>query len=204
MTNENWIYVCNTNEIELEDLKRFDYENNSVCIYRLENGFFATTGCRRWQLTRPLFPNWQHCPPPETITGAIHLNEMPVLHRLRQNERRRFMVNFPSGYLESKLYARALQRWADTARKAATVDLATLRRQRSRARLLRGRHRARRSCCSGLRAARPQRGHRLVARLAVRHAGGGVPPEFARGLRRQLVRRRGEHERGDISAIVPE
>ena len=47
------------------------------------------------------------------------------------------MVNFPSGYLESKLYARALQRWADAARKAATVDLATLRRQRSRARLLR-------------------------------------------------------------------
>ena len=54
------------------------------------------------------------------------MNEMPALHRLRQNERRRFMVNFPSGYLESKLYARALQRWADTARKAATVDLATL------------------------------------------------------------------------------
>jgi len=47
------------------------------------------------------------------------------------------MVNFPSGYLESKLYARALQRWADAVRKAATVDLATLRRQRSRARLLR-------------------------------------------------------------------
>ena len=47
------------------------------------------------------------------------------------------MVNFPSGYLENKLYARALQRWASAARKAATVDLATLRRQRSRARLLR-------------------------------------------------------------------
>ena len=44
MTSENWIYVCDTNEIDLEDLKRFDYENNSVCIYRLENGFFATDG----------------------------------------------------------------------------------------------------------------------------------------------------------------
>ena len=44
MTNENWIYVCNTNEIDLEDLKRFDYENKSVCIYKLEDGFFATDG----------------------------------------------------------------------------------------------------------------------------------------------------------------
>ena len=41
MTNENWIYVCNTNEIDLEDLKRFDYENKSLCIYKLEDGFFA-------------------------------------------------------------------------------------------------------------------------------------------------------------------
>lgn len=47
------------------------------------------------------------------------------------------MVNFPSGYLEGKLYARALQRWTRAARKAATVDLATLRHQRGRARLLR-------------------------------------------------------------------
>ncbi|MFG6517336.1 DUF6478 family protein [Sulfitobacter sp. 1A13496] len=47
------------------------------------------------------------------------------------------MVNFRSGYLEGKLFSRALQRWAVAARKAATADLATLRRQRSRARLLR-------------------------------------------------------------------
>ncbi|MFG6581908.1 DUF6478 family protein [Sulfitobacter sp. 1A12779] len=47
------------------------------------------------------------------------------------------MVNFRSGYLEGKLFARALQRWAVAARKAATADPATLRRQRSRARLLR-------------------------------------------------------------------
>lgn len=47
------------------------------------------------------------------------------------------MVNFRSGYLEGRFYARALQRWARAARKAASVDLATLRRQRSRARLLR-------------------------------------------------------------------
>ena len=44
MTKDNWVYVCNTNEIDLEDLKRFDYENKSVCIYKLEDGFFATDG----------------------------------------------------------------------------------------------------------------------------------------------------------------
>ncbi|MFG6558890.1 DUF6478 family protein [Sulfitobacter sp. 1A15299] len=47
------------------------------------------------------------------------------------------MVNFRRGYLDGKLFARALQRWAVAARTAATADLATLRRQRSRARLLR-------------------------------------------------------------------
>ena len=47
------------------------------------------------------------------------------------------MINFRSGYLEGKLYARALHRWAQAARKAAMADLATLRRQRNRARLLR-------------------------------------------------------------------
>ncbi|KKK68012.1 hypothetical protein LCGC14_2948350, partial [marine sediment metagenome] len=41
------------------------------------------------------------------------------------------MINFRSGYLEGKLYARALHRWAQAARKAATADLATLRRQRN-------------------------------------------------------------------------
>jgi len=47
------------------------------------------------------------------------------------------MVNFGSGFLEGRLYARAVQRWARAARRAARADLSTLRRQRTRARLLR-------------------------------------------------------------------
>ncbi|NUH66729.1 hypothetical protein HTT03_15715 [Sulfitobacter sp. S0837] len=47
------------------------------------------------------------------------------------------MVKFNSGILEGKLYARAVQRWARAARRASLADLATLRRQRTRARLLR-------------------------------------------------------------------
>ena len=44
MTNDNWIYVCNTNEIDLEDTKRFDHDDKTFCIYRIEDGFFATDG----------------------------------------------------------------------------------------------------------------------------------------------------------------
>ncbi len=47
------------------------------------------------------------------------------------------MVKFNSGILEGRLYARAVQRWARAARRASLADLATLRRQRTRARLLR-------------------------------------------------------------------
>lgn len=47
------------------------------------------------------------------------------------------MANFSGGFLEGRLYARAVQRWARAARRAASADLATLRRQRTRARLLR-------------------------------------------------------------------
>jgi len=40
----NWVYVCLKNEIDFEDLKRFDYLENTYCIYHLEDGFFATDG----------------------------------------------------------------------------------------------------------------------------------------------------------------
>jgi len=40
----NWILVCNSDEIDLEDLKRFDHGGSTFCIYRLEDGFFATDG----------------------------------------------------------------------------------------------------------------------------------------------------------------
>ena len=47
------------------------------------------------------------------------------------------MAIISGGFLEGRLYARAVQRWARAARKAALADLPTLRRQRTRARLLR-------------------------------------------------------------------
>ena len=40
----NWIYVCEKNEIDFEDLRRFDYNNKTYCIYNIEDGFFATDG----------------------------------------------------------------------------------------------------------------------------------------------------------------
>tara|TARA_B100000686_G_C16606819_1_gene871647 strand:- start:455 stop:766 length:312 start_codon:yes stop_codon:yes gene_type:complete len=40
----NWIYVCNKDEIDFEDLKRFDYNNKTYCIYHIKDGFFATDG----------------------------------------------------------------------------------------------------------------------------------------------------------------
>ncbi len=40
----NWVYVCLKNEIDFEDLKRFDYKDSTYCIYHLKDGFFATDG----------------------------------------------------------------------------------------------------------------------------------------------------------------
>ncbi|MBI04924.1 MAG: Rieske family ferredoxin [Pelagibacteraceae bacterium] len=39
-----WIYVCEKDEVDFEDLKRFDYENKTYCIYNIKEGFFATDG----------------------------------------------------------------------------------------------------------------------------------------------------------------
>ena len=41
---ENWVYVCETNEIDFEDLKRFDHAGKTYCIYNISDGFFATDG----------------------------------------------------------------------------------------------------------------------------------------------------------------
>ena len=42
--NSDWIEVCKDTEIEMDDLKRFDHENKTFCIYKLEDGFYATDG----------------------------------------------------------------------------------------------------------------------------------------------------------------
>ena len=41
---ENWIYVCEKSDIDFEDLKRFDYKDQTFCIYHIKDGFFATDG----------------------------------------------------------------------------------------------------------------------------------------------------------------
>ena len=39
-----WIRVCAADEIEDEDLIRFDYDGRTYCVYNTEKGFFATDG----------------------------------------------------------------------------------------------------------------------------------------------------------------
>ena len=41
---DNWIEVANANSIEIEDLIRFDHGDKTFCIYRLEDGYYATDG----------------------------------------------------------------------------------------------------------------------------------------------------------------
>jgi 3-phenylpropionate/trans-cinnamate dioxygenase ferredoxin component len=40
----NWIFVSETNDIEVEDIIRFDHQDDTYCIYRLEDGYYATDG----------------------------------------------------------------------------------------------------------------------------------------------------------------
>ena len=44
LENAKWIEVCEESEIDTDDLKRFDYNNKTFCIYKIEEGFFATDG----------------------------------------------------------------------------------------------------------------------------------------------------------------
>lgn len=41
---ENWLFVKDTDNIEVEDIIRFDHNNKTFCIYRLEDGYYATDG----------------------------------------------------------------------------------------------------------------------------------------------------------------
>ena len=44
MPEDNWIEVAKTDSIDMEDLIRFDYASKTYCIYRIEDGYFATDG----------------------------------------------------------------------------------------------------------------------------------------------------------------
>ena len=44
MTEGNWIEVAKADSIEMEDLIRFDHGDKTFCVYRIEDGYFATDG----------------------------------------------------------------------------------------------------------------------------------------------------------------
>ena len=46
MTDENlnWHLVGSTDNVDVEDIIRFDHNDKTYCIYRLDEGYFATDG----------------------------------------------------------------------------------------------------------------------------------------------------------------
>ena len=42
--NENWLEVSDESGIEVEDIVRFDHDDKSYCVYKLEDGYYATDG----------------------------------------------------------------------------------------------------------------------------------------------------------------
>jgi 3-phenylpropionate/trans-cinnamate dioxygenase ferredoxin subunit len=42
--SENWIAACAADDIDEEDLLRFDHADKTYCIYNTPEGFFATDG----------------------------------------------------------------------------------------------------------------------------------------------------------------
>ncbi len=41
---ENWVQACAADDIDEEDLLRFDHDDKTYCIYNTPDGFFATDG----------------------------------------------------------------------------------------------------------------------------------------------------------------
>ncbi|MFC5651175.1 MocE family 2Fe-2S type ferredoxin [Paenibacillus solisilvae] len=45
MNQQNWVEACAENEVEVEDVIRFDYEEGTYAIYRTDKGdYYATDG----------------------------------------------------------------------------------------------------------------------------------------------------------------
>jgi len=44
MSDNNWILVGSADNIEVEDIIRFDHNDKTFCVYKLEDGFYATDG----------------------------------------------------------------------------------------------------------------------------------------------------------------
>ena len=41
---QNWVQACAVDDIDEEDLLRFDHDERTFCIYNTPDGFFATDG----------------------------------------------------------------------------------------------------------------------------------------------------------------
>jgi 3-phenylpropionate/trans-cinnamate dioxygenase ferredoxin subunit len=42
--NENWVHACAADDIDEEDMLRFDHDDKTYCIYNTVDGYFATDG----------------------------------------------------------------------------------------------------------------------------------------------------------------
>ncbi|OED35860.1 Rieske family ferredoxin [Chromatiales bacterium (ex Bugula neritina AB1)] len=41
---DQWLDACGIDDIDEDDILRFDHEDNTFCIYHTSNGYFATDG----------------------------------------------------------------------------------------------------------------------------------------------------------------
>lgn len=41
---KDWLFVCESEKIEIEDIIRFDHKDKTYCIYYIEDGWYATDG----------------------------------------------------------------------------------------------------------------------------------------------------------------
>ncbi len=41
---ENWVLACASDDIDAEDLIRFDHDDKTYCVYNTPDGFYATAG----------------------------------------------------------------------------------------------------------------------------------------------------------------
>ena len=40
----DWVFVCETSEIDFEDQYKFDHEGRTFFIYNIEDGYYSTYG----------------------------------------------------------------------------------------------------------------------------------------------------------------
>ncbi len=42
--SDNWIYACETNELEMDDVIGLTIEDKRIAVYQIKEGYFATDG----------------------------------------------------------------------------------------------------------------------------------------------------------------